>query len=144
MKSKTEIRKPNIYIAKNMIGSDVNNSALTLAEAIEHNPFISTIFAVEALYDMYALHYVPPEVHIQLQSMCRTELDMADIVLADMRDGDPVELGYAIATGKPIVAYNPTGRELNQLLYGQFILEITSLNDLEDCNFLNILLQQDK
>lgn len=143
MKSKTEIKKPNIYIAKNMVGSRVTHTALELAEAIECNPFIDKIFVEEALFDKYSSHVITPETLKQLQKICVAEMNMADILIADMRDGEPVELGYAVETGKPIVLFNPDEQDVSTLIYGVPHVEILTLDELGEYNYLNIMLQGD-
>lgn len=143
MRSKTDIKKPNVYIAIDLDNTVTpSNTALDLAEAVEHSPFIDKIFAVEALYDVHSLSHLPDGTLTMLQDIVSTELELADILIADLRDGDPVELGYAIAKDIPVILYNPDRRGVSPLVYSKPVLEVYDLDTLADTNFLKILLQQ--
>lgn len=144
MLSKTEIKKPSVYIATNLHNMTATQSALDVAEAIEYSPFIDKIFAVEGIYDLFSLSVGTDSMYQHLAGICETELALADLFIMDMRNGDPAELGYAVANGKPFILYNPEEKDISPVAYGKAQLEVYTLDKLADVNFLNILLKHEK
>lgn len=140
MISKSDIKKPNIYIATDLDGMEAAWSALDLARAIEFNPFIGAIYTLEAVYSMDVLKYSPDQVLQDVAVRSEIELKLADLFIIDLRNGDPIELGYAFATGKPFLLYNPHGYQINPVVHDRAVQEVTDLRNLGDLNYLKIML----
>ena len=140
MISKTDIKKPYIYIATALNGMKAEYSALELAEEIQYNPFIGAIYTLEAVYSKEVMAVAPKQVDQDVAVRSEIELQLADIVIIDVRNGDPVELGHVIATGKPFVIYNPTDFKVHPMAHGKAKATVSNLTDLADLNYLKIKL----
>ena len=140
MISKTDIKKPYIYIATALNGMKAEHSALELAEEIQYNPFIGAIYTLEAVYSKEVMAVAPAQVDQDVAVRSEIELQLADIVIIDVRNGDPIELGHVIATGKPFVIYNPTGIKVHPMAYGKYKPIVSNINELADLNYLKIKL----
>lgn len=138
MLSKTEITKPNVYIATDLEGLVAEHSALDVAEAVDKSPFVKNIFAVEGIYDLFSLSHATESMLKRVAEICSDELSLADIVVADLRNGDPVEIGYALGKGIPLILFNPEKKQVSPLVYGKELFEATTLTELEDYNYLNV------
>ena len=140
MISKTDIKKPYIYIATALNGMKAEHSALEIAEAIQYNPFIGAIYTLEAVYSKEVMAVASEQVAQDVAVRSEIELQLADIVIIDMRNGDPVELGHVIATGKPFVIYNPTDFKVHPMAHGKAKATVSNLAELADLNYLKIKL----
>lgn len=140
MISKTDIKKPYIYIATDLNGMKAEHSALEIAEAIQYNPFIGAIYTLEAVYSKEVLAVASEQVAQDVAVRSEIELQLADIVIIDARNGDPIELGHVIATGTPFVIYNPTGIKVHPMAHGKAKATVSNLTELADLNYLKIKL----
>lgn len=136
MKSKSDIKKPYIYIATALNGMEAEFSAIDIAEAIQYNPFIGAIYTLEAVYTTDVMAVAPDQVYLDVAVRTEIELQLADIVILDMRNGDPVELGYVVASETPFIIYNPSGHKVHPMAHGKQIAEISDIEILSDFNYL--------
>ncbi len=140
MISKSDIKKPYIYIATALNGMEAEFSAIDIAEAIQYNPFIGAIYTLEAVYTTDVMAVAPDQVYLDVAVRTEIELQLADIVILDMRNGDPVELGYVLASGTPFIVYNPSGYKVHPMAHGKAKAIVNNLAELGDLNYLKIKL----
>ena len=140
MISKSDIKKPYIYIATALNGMEAEFSAIDIAEAIQYNPFIGDIYTLEAVYTTDVMAVAPDQVYLDVAVRTEIELQLADIVILDMRNGDPVELGYVMASGIPFIIYNPSGHKVHPMAHGKAKATVNNLAELGDLNYLKIKL----
>lgn len=139
MFSKDSITKPSIYIATDYNGTDLYSN-LDIATSIENNPFIDAIFTVEGIYDLTKLKRLSGPYLDDLGMIMKSELDLADMIIADLRAGDPVELGYAVANEKPIILFNPDKKTVNPLVNKLTVATASTLDSLSDLNYLKLFM----
>lgn len=137
MYSKDTIVKPSIYIASDYNGDEVYSN-LDIATSIEINPFIQTIFTVEGLYAVDKLSRLSGQYLSDLGMTMLSEMELADIFIIDLRAGDPIELGYALATDTSFILFNPENRPLHPLAHGQALKTVQTLDELADINYLKL------
>lgn len=140
IKSKLEMTKPNIYIA-NVMGPE--NDPLDVAHAIEVNPFVNSIYTLGAVYPADVVLFAPDQILQDISVRTEVELMRADIVIVDLRNGEPIEMGHALAKQTPMVLYNPNRGPINPLIYGRYVIEVATLDELSDLNYLKIHLTSD-
>lgn len=143
MKSKDEIKKPIIYVsAVSYTDENVIEDLEKVFNGLEENPFVERYFTP---YTAGTFTEGKPkelvtvgETH-QMAYINGFNLEEADLIISLNYGLPTLEVGFAIAKGKPFFTYNPTDSALDPLIKANVLQELGQPEEVEEVNFIKLL-----
>lgn len=144
MKSKTEIRKPTIYIASPYNRITQLGLIERIEQALEDNPFVAGYYSPR-LNQMDGLAFGTEVWRSAVFENDTTFLQQSDVVIAvadmdgeDVHSGTAFEVGLAYALGKPVILVMEEKKPLDVKLANSLFYFTESADSLADYNFLKL------
>lgn len=144
MLDKTEITKARVYLASPFFSPTQNGLLDRVEQALEDNPFVEAYFSPRKS-QITALQYGS---EIWRDATFKMDVDniewathivaVADFDGADADSGTAFEIGYAFATGKPVILLHETDTDVNLMLSESLHYYTKDVQDIEDYNFLKM------
>lgn len=142
MRDKTEITKARVYLAAPFFSGTQVDLVECVEQALDKNPFVEAYFSprqnqIESLRfgsELWREAVFAQDVeHIDWATHV---VAVADFDGADTDSGTAFELGYAHATGKPVILLHQTEDVLNLMLSDSLHYYTKSIQEIEDYNFI--------
>lgn len=153
MVTKQEIRKKKIYIASPFFNEEQLTRVKLVEQALDNNPFVDQYFSPR----QEQLTHLPLGSKAWSNAVFTNDvnnIDWADVVVAvhdfdgettlhgsqhgHVDSGTAFELGYAYATGKPVVLIHEKGGIVNLMLSESSHAYLTKAVDVEEYNFITM------
>lgn len=150
---KSEIRKPNIYIASPFFSPEQVERVERVEKALENNPFVGQYFS-PMREQLTHLPFGSKEWANAVYLNDIHHVDWADVVVAvldyegetflhgvrhgHVDSGTSMEIGYAVAKGKPIIVVHENGGIVNLMISQSLHAYLETANEVENYNFLKM------
>lgn len=152
---KTEVQKARVYLAGPFFSPEQIDRVERVERALEANPFVESYFSprlnqIEQLKfgskewrkAVFAqdIHYIDTATVIVSIADMTTEIKGVQVFEKDIDSdsGTAFELGYAYATGKPILVLHETELPVNLMISDSLHAYFKDVQSVEDYNFLKM------
>lgn len=150
---KTDIKKANIYLASPFFSEDQLERVMRVEQALDQNPFVNEYFSPRG-EQLTHLAFGTKEWATAVYQNDVNHVDWADVVVAvldfdgetelhgvrhgHVDSGTAMEIGYAVAKGKPVILVHEKGGIVNLMLSQSCQAYLESAEDIENYNFLQM------
>lgn len=150
MMDKTEVTKARVYLASPFFSPQQSELLDRVEQALENNPFVEAYFSprkspiTSLQFGSEIWRDATFNLDIDNLDWATHVVAVADFDGADADSGTAFELGYAYATGKPVILLHESDTIVNLMLSEGLHYYTKDVNDIEDYNFLKMPKKQYK